>query len=62
MVKCKNCGKEPHEISEYVAHAKVENMTPSEFVRQEEGTYNSKTGLFYFTDCYAKIGMPSGTA
>ena len=62
MIKCKECGKQPHEIEEYVANSIVEYMTPAQFVQQEEGTYNHKTGLFYCTRCYIKVGMPLGTA
>jgi hypothetical protein len=62
MVKCKVCGKQPNEISEYKTQAKVYKITPEEYVRQEEGTYNLKTGLFYCTSCYIKIGMPRGRA
>ena len=62
MIKCKICGKQPYEISEYVSAAKVENMAPEDFVIQEEGTYNPETDLFYCTSCYCKIGMPLGTA
>lgn len=59
---CKVCRKQPHEIEEYVDIAREEEMTPEEFVRQEEGTYNRETGMFYCTDCYVKVGMPLGTA
>jgi len=66
MIVCKVCEKQPHEISEYVTQAKIENITPVEFVQQEEeeeeGTFNPTTGFFYCTDCYTKIGMPLGTA
>lgn len=61
-MRCKVCGKYPHEIDEYVCYAKQTNMTPEEFVQQEEGTYNPETELFYCTECYVKIGMPLGTA
>lgn len=61
-MKCKCCGKKPSEIREYVIYSADEEITPEEFVEQNEGTYNSKTGLFYCTDCYIKLGMPSGIA
>lgn len=61
-IKCKCCGKTPNQLSEYVDIAKEENMTPDEYVIQEEGTYNNQTGLFYCTSCYVKVGMPLGTA
>ncbi len=61
-MKCKVCGKTPQEIEEYVDMGKAESMTPEEFVRQEEGTYNRETGMFYCTECYVKVGMPLGVA
>lgn len=62
IVKCKGCGRTPDEISEYVSIAKCEKMTPEEFVREEEGTFNEKTGLFWCTSCYIKAGEPIGKA
>lgn len=61
-LKCAVCGKSPCEIEEYVDYAKIEGMTPEEYVRQEEGTYNSQNGHFWCTGCYIKIGMPRGVA
>lgn len=61
-MKCKLCGKQPHELSEYVSRAIQENVTPEEIVIQEEGTYNPETKLFYCTSCYIKLGMPLGKA
>lgn len=62
MIKCKICGKKPHEIKEYVGLAKENKTTAEQAVIKNEGTYNYKTGLFYCTDCYIKLGMPLGTA
>ena len=59
---CKVCGKAPEEIDEYIDMGNDAEMTPEEFVRQEEGTFNPETGMFYCTECYIKIGMPLGTA
>ena len=56
---CIGCGKHPDELEEYVEIAKEEGMTPDEFVRKEEGTYNRENGHFLCTPCYAKAGMPS---
>ena len=56
---CIKCMKFPREIPEYVDAAREEDMTPDEFVRQEEGTYNPSNGHFLCTDCYVKAGMPS---
>lgn len=61
-MKCKICGKEPKDIMEYVNEAKVNEMEVEDFVRSYEMTLNEKTGKFYCTDCYIKIGMPSGKA
>ena len=61
-VKCKICKRKPAEISEYIEAAAEEDITPEEYMKQEEGTYNRETGLFYCTTCYIKIGMPLGTA
>lgn len=63
MMVCKVCGKAPHEILEYIQGAVDEGIaTPAEYVRQEEGTFNRETELFYCTECYIRIGMPLGTA
>lgn len=56
---CVGCKKRPDEIEEYIEIAKIEEMTPDQFVRSEEGTYNRANGHFLCTDCYAKAGMPS---
>lgn len=60
-VRCKICGKEPHELQEYIDLAKVEKTTPEEYAKTD-GTYNRETGFFYCTMCYIRIGMPLGTA
>ena len=63
MIKCKCCGKKPSEISEYVEMVEDgDYKTADEAVIDDEGTYNSQTGLFYCTSCYIKIGMPNGKA
>lgn len=56
---CIGCNKHPGEIEEYVEIAKEEKMTPDDFVREEEGTYNPDNGHFLCTTCYARAGMPS---
>jgi len=64
-MRCKVCGREPHEIPEYidaVAEEPDEFSDEEDYVRQEEGTYNPLTGFFYCTECYIRIGMPLGTA
>ena len=56
---CTGCKKRPAEIQEYVDIAREEGMTPNEFVRQEEGTYNPRNGHFLCTSCYIAAGQPS---
>ena len=60
-MKCPYCEREPKDIPEYVQQAKLEEMTPTEYVRFDEGTYHVETDLFCCTDCYIKIGMPLNT-
>jgi hypothetical protein len=61
-LRCKICKKSPSELEEYVVESSYEGIAPDEFVLKEEGTLNKRTGEFYCTECYIKIGMPSGTA
>lgn len=56
---CTGCNKRPYEIEEYVEIAKEEGMTPDDYVREGEGTYNSDNGHFLCTSCYVRAGMPS---
>jgi hypothetical protein len=58
---CIGCRKAPAEIDEYKEMGEVEDMTPEDFVRREEGTYNRENGHFVCTDCYIKIGQPSSS-
>jgi len=46
-IQCKVCGKTPSEISEYIDRAEEEQMSPEDYVVQEEGTFNPVTGKFY---------------
>ena len=59
---CIGCHKEPNEIPEYVSMAKIERLTPGEYVREQEGTYNPNNGHFWCTECYIREGMPLGVA
>jgi len=61
-INCKNCNRKPEEIYEYEISSKIEGVTPIQYVIQEEGTYNPKTGKFYCTKCYIELGMPTGIA
>lgn len=56
---CIGCSKTPDQIEEYVEAAAEEDMTPDEYVRCEEGTYNRANGHFACTPCYIAMGMPS---
>jgi hypothetical protein len=60
---CIGCGKEPHEIPEYVELAEREEfLSPRLAVINEEGTYNPRNGHFWCTTCYISNGMPLGKA
>jgi hypothetical protein len=56
---CIGCGKKPDEIAEYVDAAEANDMSPEQFVEEEEGTYNPTNGHFACTVCYVAMGMPS---
>lgn len=57
---CIGCGRSPRDMSEYVTAAQDYGMDPTQYVRQEEGTYNPKNGHFCCTECYVdRLGMPS---
>lgn len=56
---CVGCNKKPSEIEEYIEAAKECKITPNDYCRTEEGTYNSENGHFLCTSCYIEAGMPS---
>ena len=56
---CVGCLKTPAGLDEYIDMAKLEKMTPDDYVRKEEGTYNPSNGHFLCTPCYVAAGMPS---
>jgi hypothetical protein len=56
---CAACGKEPHELQEYVEAAKEMGCEPWEYVVREEGTYNRENGHFLCDDCYVTAGCPT---
>jgi hypothetical protein len=62
VIKCAGCHHEPHQLSEFIFAAKDENMTPEEYIKTEEATFNVDNNLFYCTACYIKAGMPIGKA
>lgn len=57
--RCFRCKRTPREIAEYREAAAVEGTTPEQYVRAEEGTYNTENGHFACTSCYIAIGMPT---
>jgi hypothetical protein len=57
-LKCGLCEKTPDQDPSYVEAAAAEGLTPEEYVRQEEGTFNAATGLYACDDCYIKLGAP----
>ena len=61
-VVCIGCHKLPEQIPGCVQEASIENLTPDEWVRKEDGTYNRTNGHFYCTACYVEMGTPLGKA
>lgn len=59
---CIGCKKTPGELAEYVDAARDEQVTPDQFVIENEGTYNTENGHFLCTTCYIAEGMPSSAA
>lgn len=57
---CVGCDRTPEEIGDYTVMAAMDNMTPSEWVRREEGTLNPANGHFLCDTCYIKAGQPAG--
>lgn len=55
------CKRRPSQIDEYVEAAAEHGMTPDEYVRLEEGTYNPENGHFLCTPCYFEYGAPSSS-
>lgn len=58
---CMACGRIPADIPGIVDYAEWEEMTPDEWVRSEEGTYNPVNGHFLCDEDYIKAGMPSSS-
>lgn len=59
---CIGCGREPDQIGVYCDFAKVEEITPEEYVIRNEGTYNHETKHFWCDRCYIDNGCPLGVA
>lgn len=56
---CIGCNKTPDELDEYKEAASDYDLTPDDYVRQEEGTFNPENEHFLCTPCYVKAGRPS---
>lgn len=56
---CIGCGKHADELPEYIEAAAENEMTPDNYVRTEEGTFNPENGHFLCTPCYVDAGMPT---
>lgn len=56
---CLGCSRHPDEIAEYSPAMTETTLSPAEYVRREEGTYNRRNGHFLCTACYVSHGMPS---
>lgn len=59
---CAQCKKRPDELNEYIYEAKLEGVTPDEFVASNEGTFNAVEQVFWCTECYLELGLPLGVA
>lgn len=57
--RCIKCYKRPEDIPEYAEDAAAREMSPDDYVKDEEGTYNAANGQFLCNDCYIKAGMPT---
>jgi hypothetical protein len=55
-----NPPKLPAELSDYTDLAAAVGMTPDDYVRAEEGTFNNANGHFACDTCYIRMGMPVG--
>ena len=53
------CGRTPDQISEYSQEMTGSSLSPAEYVKREEGTFNPENGHFLCTTCYIAVGMPT---
>jgi hypothetical protein len=53
------CNRFAHQIPECVEQAADIGLTPGDWVKQNEGTYNYMSNHFACTECYIRIGMPA---
>lgn len=56
---CIGCCKRPAEDPTYVMFAEEEDISPAEYVKHNEGTFNWNNGHYLCDDCYIKNGQPS---
>lgn len=56
---CVGCKCTPDQIEEYRELAAEERMSPNDYCRREEGTFNHENGHFLCTVCYVRAGMPT---
>jgi hypothetical protein len=56
---CIGCNKVPDQLGEYSPRATGIDLTPDEYVWQEEGTLNPNNGHFLCDSCYIAAGMPT---
>jgi hypothetical protein len=57
--RCIGCFRHPAQIPEYVDAAEDTGLSPDQYVREEEGTFNQINGHFTCTSCYIAMGEPS---
>lgn len=58
--RCNGCGKTPDELPCYTYPAAEEGLTPSDYVRREEGTFNPANGHFLCDDCFILEEITTG--
>lgn len=58
-LRCGRCGRAPWQLTEFVDAAAVNGVSPNEYVRDEEGTYDPASNRFLCTECYVAVGQPS---
>jgi hypothetical protein len=56
---CIGCDKHPDQLSCYLSCAEAEDLSPDDYVRKEEGTFNPDNGHFLCDNCYISAGMPT---
>lgn len=58
---CMGCARTPDQIPTYVECGEYEEISATEYVISEEGTYNVNNGHFLCDSCYIKNGQPSSS-